>query len=71
VPLHVTLLRDMKPWRAGDSPALPDDLAQKLIEAGEAKDPRPYSGSAPAQHLSEKQVEKLLRPKRYLTRKRG
>lgn len=33
---QVTLTRDMKPWRANATPVLPDDLAAKLIAAGDA-----------------------------------
>jgi len=50
--LTVRLTRDMRPWRAGDTPPLPDDLARQLVAAGEAEDPRPYppvATPAPAQ----------------------
>lgn len=32
----VTLTRDMRPFQKGHDAALPDDMAQKLIDAGEA-----------------------------------
>lgn len=67
----VTLTRDMKPWREGDSAALPDELADKLIKAGEAKDPRPYPPPdvAPAVPVAARPALKPARP--YFTRKRG
>ena len=37
MPTLVTLTRDMRPYRKDDDAALPDDLAQKLIDAGDAR----------------------------------
>lgn len=45
----VTLTRDLRPWRSGDSVPLPDEMAARLVEAGEAENPRPFpEGSAPS-----------------------
>ena len=60
----VTLTSDMRPYRKGDRPLLPDELAKKLIEEGAAVDLRPDPRIAEAQDR-EKQTRK-----RYLTRKR-
>jgi len=50
----VDLTRDIRPWRAGDSAALPDDIADRLVGAGEAKNPRPWppTATAPASVVS-------------------
>lgn len=61
----VTLTRDMKPWRAGESYAVPDEMAQRLVKSGEAKDERtfpPPDVSPPTQTASP------LQPKTYMTR---
>jgi hypothetical protein len=39
---QVTLTRDMRPWHAGATPIVPDDLADRLVAAGDARDPRPF-----------------------------
>lgn len=65
MPKLVRLLRDMRPWGKGQDAVLPDDLAAKLVKEGDAADLRPFPPPdvAPSQPL--------LRPKRYITRKRG
>lgn len=35
----VTLTQDLRPWRKGDKATVEDDVADRMIEAGEAKDP--------------------------------
>ena len=64
----VTLTRNMRPWSSGQDAVLPDELAEKLIADGDAKNPRPFPPPdvAPAQ-----KVEAVMQPKRYFTRKRG
>lgn len=44
--LQVRLTRDVRPWRCGDEPPLPDDLARRLVESGDAADPRPWPPKA-------------------------
>jgi hypothetical protein len=34
---RVVLTRDLKPWQANHTTALPDDVADKMIAAGEAR----------------------------------
>jgi hypothetical protein len=61
----VTLTRDMRPWRAGDRPVVPDVLAEALITAGDAKDPQSFPPADVA-------GPEIRPPKgRYLTRKAG
>jgi hypothetical protein len=61
----VTLTRDMRPWRAGDRPVVPDVLAEALITAGDAKDPQSFP-------LADVAGPEIRPPKgRYLTRKAG
>lgn len=38
----VTLTRDMRPYGRGEDLHLPDDMADKLVSAGEAENPRPF-----------------------------
>lgn len=38
----VTLTQDLRPWRAGDEIHIEDDVAARLIENGEAKNPKPF-----------------------------
>jgi hypothetical protein len=68
----VTIERNMRPWRAGQDAVLPDELADKLVKAGDAKDPRPYPPQdvAPAVPVTARPTLKPARP--YFTRnKRG
>lgn len=76
----VTITRDMRPWRAGDRVAIQDDeLVNKLVKDGEAKDPGPYPPSdvAPDPNSVGASDSKpsgrpiLSRPRGYSTRKRG
>ena len=64
----VTFTRDMRPWQSGADAVLPDELAAKLVADGDAKNPRPYPPPdvAPAIPIGE-----IVKPKRYMTRKRG
>lgn len=41
----VTMTKDMRPWRAGDRVPLPDDVADRLVSSGEARDPAPWPGN--------------------------
>lgn len=65
----VTMTRDLRPYRAGDSATFQDaSLAAKLVASGEAKDLRPYppvdvAPAVPVGTLS-------LSRKSYLTRTR-
>lgn len=43
----VTLTKDMRPWREGDDVHLADDAARRLIDSGEAKDPRTFPEGKP------------------------
>ena len=43
----VELTCDMRPWRHGDNVPLPDDMADRLVAAGEAKNPRPWPSREP------------------------
>lgn len=64
----VTITRDMRPYRAGQDAVLPDDLADKLLKSGEAKDPRPFP---PPDVAPAKPVGTLTLPKsKYFTRKK-
>lgn len=36
------MTRDMRPWRKGEDAVLPDEMAEKLLKAKEAENPRPY-----------------------------
>ncbi len=70
----VTMTRDLRPWRSGEDAFVPDELAEKLIEAGDAKDSRPFPpGSKPeapasAPAPSHKADRLTPRPRRYMTR---
>jgi hypothetical protein len=68
----VKLSRDMRPWRAGQDAVVPDEVADKLVEAGDATDPRPYPPEdvAPAVPVGSGTLT-LKRPRGYFTRKRG
>lgn len=68
MPKVVRLRRDMRPWQAGQDAVLPDELAAKLVKDGDAEDPRPFP---PPDVAPQKPVGTVLRPRRYLTRKRG
>ena len=48
----VTLTRDQLPVRAGEARLLPAELAQRLIAAGDAKDPRDRFGRPLAQPVA-------------------
>lgn len=62
----VTLTRDLRPWRAGDSVPLADDVAQKLVDAGEATNPRPFpEGAKPEAAKAPSRLSRVG----YLTRK--
>lgn len=41
----VTMTKDMRPWRAGDRVPLPDDVADRLVSSGDARDPAPWPGN--------------------------
>jgi hypothetical protein len=66
----VRILRNMRPWRAGQDAVLSDELAAKLIAAGDAEDSRPYPPPDVAPRVA---VAAPLPPTkgRYMTRKRG
>lgn len=38
----VELTRDLRPWRAGDSALVPQDIAERMVASGEATNMRPY-----------------------------
>ncbi len=38
----VTFTRDMRPYQAGHEAYLPDDVADRLVAAGDATDPRVF-----------------------------
>jgi hypothetical protein len=42
----VDLTADLRPWRKGDSVPLPNDVAQALVDNGEAKNMRPFKPGA-------------------------
>lgn len=67
----VTMTRDLRPWRAGEDAFLPDEVAARLIESGDAKHMRPFppgSGSEAPAHESVPDGERP-RPRRYMTRR--
>lgn len=74
--ITVTMTRDLRPWRKGDSATVADALAAQMIEKGEAKDPRPFpppdvapgSGAPSQAPVDQKPV--LSRPRDYFTRDR-
>jgi hypothetical protein len=43
----IELTTDLRPWRRGDNVPVPDELADKLVESGEAINPRPYPPKEP------------------------
>lgn len=43
---HVTLTRDLRPWRAGDKALVPDDIAEGMMARGEASEAEPWPPSA-------------------------
>jgi hypothetical protein len=64
----VTLTTDMRPWRKGDRPVLPDLLADKLVKSGEATDPTAFPPQDDPHFPAVAKPE--TRPaKRYFTRK--
>jgi hypothetical protein len=67
----VKLTRDMRPWREGQDAVLPDDLADKLVKAGDAKDSRPFPPQDVAPAVPVVAEPLLKRPRPYFTRKRG
>lgn len=66
----VKMTKSMRPYGAGDSAALPDDLAEKLIAAGEAEDSGPFPPPDVAPRVA---VAAPLPPHkgRYMIRKRA
>lgn len=38
----VEMTRDMRPYAKGQDAVLPDDVAAKLLQEGDAKNPRPF-----------------------------
>lgn len=70
----VDLTRDLRPWRQGDSVPLPDDLADRLVASGEARNPRPWPprepslASLPMLTTPLRPAEAAPRRKTYLTR---
>lgn len=75
----VTLTKDLRPWGKGESPVLPDEVADRLVKDGEAKDPRPFPPQdvAPRKPVGKVLEEgkpvaptRLAQAHRYLTRKR-
>jgi len=66
----VTLTRDMRPWRKGDTPVLLEELVAKLLKSGEAVDPRPYPPQENAAPAKGTELPLKLPPGRYLTRKK-
>lgn len=38
----VTLTQDVRPWRKGDKATVPDDVADRLVENGEAEKPEKF-----------------------------
>jgi len=38
----VTMIKSLRPFMAGDPAVLPDEMAERLINDGEAKDSRPF-----------------------------
>jgi hypothetical protein len=38
----VTFTRDMRPYQAGHDAYLPDDVADRLVAAGDVENPRPW-----------------------------
>jgi hypothetical protein len=63
----VELTRNMLPRRAGEDVLLPNDLAEALIEQGQARNPRDRFGVALTLPL-EAQPPKLKPPKKYVTK---
>lgn len=71
----VRLTRDMRPWRTGDDIVVPLEQAELLVKNGEGEDIRPYPPAdvAPPPGGSPTNLVGVtaIKPKRYLTRKRG
>lgn len=44
----IELTTDLRPWRRGDNVPVPDALADKLVESGEAINPRPFPAREPS-----------------------
>lgn len=63
----VDLTRDMRPWRAGDSVHLPDDLAASLVSNGEAQNLRPFQDE-PAPAATAAQPARRGRRPGYMTK---
>lgn len=46
----VTMTEDVRPYHRGQDVPMPDEMADKLVASGSAKDPRPWpEGQAPAE----------------------
>lgn len=66
----VTLTKALRPWGAGDKAVLPIDVADRLVKAGEAHDPRPFPPPDVAPPKAAGPPPMVPR-RPYLTRKRG
>ena len=42
----IDLLTDLRPWHAGDTIHVEDDVAQRLVDAKEAENMRPFQPTA-------------------------
>lgn len=61
----VYLTTDMRPWRAGDEVHVPNEVAERLVRNGEAKNMRPFNPTGAEQPSTDD------RPKSsYLTKAR-
>lgn len=63
----VKLTTDMRPNKAGADLLLPDEIADRLLAAGEASNPRDRFGNALSEGSALAQIE-ARRPSRYKTK---
>jgi hypothetical protein len=73
----VTMTTDLKPYHRGQHVPFPDEVADGLIERGEAINPRPFRGAVEAEIADLPMLTTPLRPdpppetkprRRYLTK---
>ena len=67
----VTMSRDLRPFRQGQDAVVSEALADMLVKAGDASNPRPYPPPdvAPAVPVGEPRETLRLPRGRYMTRK--
>lgn len=59
----VDLTTDMRPWRQGDEIHVPDDVAKRLVDNGEAKNMRPFNPTGAEQSSADERPKSTYQTK--------